>query len=116
MRADIDSKAFAAAFAKAGAKSIILTARKAETLKSTEDLIHQINPSIEVMSAPLEVTNEDSVRRLFEKVGDRFGKVDVLVSNAGIFESYHQRIADGDITKWWNDIVCNAQTEIGYFC
>jgi len=47
----------------------------AEALRST---------GAEVMCHPCDVRSADSVNGLFEAVVDRFGRVDVLVNNAGI--------------------------------
>ena len=39
--------------------------------------------SPEVLTVPLHLADDDSIRTLVEMVGDRFGAVDILVSNAG---------------------------------
>ncbi|KAK4901423.1 hypothetical protein LTR49_027277 [Elasticomyces elasticus] len=54
----IGKDGIAHAFALAGAKAIIVTARKLESLEDTEALIKRINSSIEVLPVALEVSSE----------------------------------------------------------
>ena len=98
-------KAIAMAFAKAGARGIVLTARSMQALQNTSQEIEKINASIRTLSLVLEVTNEDSVKDAFAKAKEVFGGVDVLVNNAGTMESYGQKTSNADLTKWWTDIV-----------
>lgn len=42
-----------------------------------------------VIVKQLDVTNEDSIRRVFEFVKTDFGKLDVLINNAGLGTNYH---------------------------
>jgi 3-oxoacyl-[acyl-carrier protein] reductase len=54
-------------------------------LTKTSDLIAKVgNPA---MSAPLDISNPAVVNRMRERVADEFGRVDILVNNAAIFES-----------------------------
>jgi short chain dehydrogenase len=64
------------AFAKAGAKAIIITACKFEKLKDTEDImIKKINTQTKVFPVALEVTNEESVKRAFKTVGGKYESI-----------------------------------------
>jgi NAD(P)-dependent dehydrogenase (short-subunit alcohol dehydrogenase family) len=63
------------AFPTAVAKSIIIIARKLETLKDTEDMIKKINSKIEVFPIALEVTNEESVEHAFKALGEKYGSI-----------------------------------------
>jgi len=94
----------AKAFAQAHAKAIIITAREVSTLKSTEQLIKTIDPSIQVLPIAMEVTKEESVKAAFEQIKQKFGTVDVLVSNAGSL-NVDQPISAADTSKWWGDFV-----------
>jgi len=67
-------------------------------------LIKTIDPSIQVLPVAMEVTNEESVKAAFEQIKQKFGTVDVLVSNAGI-ASENQPIRSADTSKWWGDFV-----------
>ena len=57
------------------------------------------------MAVSLEISNETSVKRMFQDVGEKYSKVDVLVNNAGVLKSANQTLADGDVDAWWGDIV-----------
>jgi NADP-dependent 3-hydroxy acid dehydrogenase YdfG len=93
------------AFALAGAKGVIITARKIETLKETEANIKNANPKVEVLPLALEMTDESSVKAAFDAVKAKFGTVDVLVNNAGLSGSAGHFLRDGDIATWWADFV-----------
>jgi NAD(P)-dependent dehydrogenase (short-subunit alcohol dehydrogenase family) len=72
--------AIAQAFSAAGA-NLVMAARGAETLeKAAADLAHQGG---QVMAIPTDVTRDEDVRRLLEQTIERFGRLDVLVNNAG---------------------------------
>jgi 3-oxoacyl-[acyl-carrier protein] reductase len=76
-------KGIAAVFAGAGA-NVLLAARDAATLKSAaEQLSAGARGRIE--TAVVDVSQVDDCRRLAETAVDRFGGVDVLCANAGIF-------------------------------
>lgn len=96
------------AFAFAGAKAIIITARKVETLKETEANIKSANRNVEVLSLALELTDESSIKAALEAAKAKFGKVDVLVNNAGMFGSANTSVASEDIGSWWKDLVSDT--------
>ena len=47
---------------------------------------------------PVDVSDEDSVAALFEAVAQRWGPVDLLVNNAGVFSNYY--VADMPRDEW----------------
>ncbi|WP_152521150.1 SDR family oxidoreductase [Nocardiopsis ganjiahuensis] len=59
--------------------SVVLAGRRRETLEETADG----SPGAVVVEA--DVTSPESVRTLFGEVRERFGRVDVLFNNAGVF-------------------------------
>lgn len=67
-------------FAKHGAK-LILAARS----ESTGDLAKQLCESgTEAIWVPVDVTNPQSIKNGAEKAVEKFGRIDILVSNAGV--------------------------------
>jgi NAD(P)-dependent dehydrogenase (short-subunit alcohol dehydrogenase family) len=64
--------------------ALVLTARGAEALEqTTADLTHR---GTDVLAVPADVTDERQVGDLFARGLERFGRLDVLVNNAGAFE------------------------------
>lgn len=92
------------AFAKANAKAIVLVARNADQLKETEEDVRKINSQVQVLSVPTSVTDEDSVKQLYEKVKATFGTADVLVNNAGTANGLGT-LDVADTKSWWGDFV-----------
>ena len=74
-------RAVAIGLAQAGA-SVVAAARTTEAIAATVDQIHDDGGTGLPVTA--DVTDRDSVRRLFEQTADEFGGVDVLVNNAGV--------------------------------
>jgi NAD(P)-dependent dehydrogenase (short-subunit alcohol dehydrogenase family) len=73
-------RAAAVALARDG-WSVVLAGRRAETLAATAALVP---PEASVVCVPTDVTDEDSVRTLFEKTVAHFGRLDLLFNNAGV--------------------------------
>jgi NAD(P)-dependent dehydrogenase (short-subunit alcohol dehydrogenase family) len=60
--------------------AVVLAGRRAEMLEETA----RASGSANALAVATDVTDPESVRRLFEVTRDRFGRVDVLFNNAGI--------------------------------
>ena len=73
--------ATARSFAARGAH-VILVARTVGGLEETEEAIHAAGGSATI--APLDLTDGDSIGRLAAAVGDRWGRLDMLVLNAAM--------------------------------
>jgi NAD(P)-dependent dehydrogenase (short-subunit alcohol dehydrogenase family) len=76
-------KAIALGLAREGA-ALVLTARGAEDLRRAADEIASLGAA--VLAIPADVTDEGQVAGLFEQSMKRFGRLDVLVNNAGAFD------------------------------
>ena len=70
-------------FAKTGA-NLVLVARGLEGL---EKIAQELSAQTEVMISALDVTDYVACQRMLDSAHDRFGRIDVLVNNAG----YHKR-------------------------
>ena len=71
--------ATARAFANAGAK-LVLAARSADKL---EAVAQSLPASAETLAVPTDMTNQAQVRALIDAACERFGRVDLLINNAG---------------------------------
>jgi len=88
-------KAMALAFAEAGAK-IALVARNKEQLEAVATEVRKFGTEAEVFVA--DVTNEEQVKQLDARIAERFGKVQILVNNAGI--NIRKPVTDFTLDEW----------------
>ncbi|WP_208976069.1 SDR family NAD(P)-dependent oxidoreductase [Pseudovibrio exalbescens] len=73
--------AYAQAFALHGAK-VVVTARRKETLDETVNSVEAVGGTCVAIVS--DVTSKDSVESLVADVDEMFGRIDVLINNAGI--------------------------------
>ncbi|MFC9787362.1 SDR family NAD(P)-dependent oxidoreductase [Rhodococcus sp. NPDC127528] len=73
--------AFAVALAEAGA-DVVLAARRLEKMEETAEQVRRAGR--EALCVPTDVADPEQAQRLIDAAMDRFGRVDVLVNNAGI--------------------------------
>ena len=76
--------ATAEALARAGAH-VILVARNGKSMEEVEERIHAAGGSATI--APLDLTDADGIAKLSAAVAERWGKLDLLVLNAGMLGS-----------------------------
>ncbi len=79
-------RAIAERFAKEGA-IMVLTDINEEALSETLELVRKYSPSS--ISYKLDVTNEKMVQEVVKKVIDAFGRIDILLNNAGVSNMNH---------------------------
>lgn len=96
-------KAIAISFAKAGAPYIAIGARSnldevAQAVKSAAVDAGRKEPK--VLNLKLEVTDAQSVEDAFAKIEQEFGRLDVVINNAGIL-GQRSPIQDSDPEAWW---------------
>jgi NAD(P)-dependent dehydrogenase (short-subunit alcohol dehydrogenase family) len=77
--------AIAGELCAAGA-TVILTDMKTGDLEQAVASLLTRHPSATCMALPMDVTSRPSVEAVIEKVVTKFGRVDILVSNAGIWK------------------------------
>ncbi len=77
--------------------SLVLAGRRADTLTAVADRLPAPGPGVLVV--PTDVADETAVRALFAAAVDRFGRVDLLVNNAGVFSPAHE-LADVPLAQW----------------
>ncbi len=87
-------RATALAFAREGATTVLVS-RSREKLERVADEIRNFNPNVLVV--PTDVSLQDSVHNMVEKVMDEYGRVDILFNNAG--SSFVGRIEDEDFVE-----------------
>jgi NAD(P)-dependent dehydrogenase (short-subunit alcohol dehydrogenase family) len=102
-------RAVAKAYAAEGAE-LVLTARTVGGLEELDDEIRQISGRTSLL-VPLDLTQFDAIDRLGQALYERFGRLDILVGNAGdlgtltpvghIEPKEWQRVLDINLTANW---------------
>lgn len=101
--------AVAKRFAKEGAE-LVLVARTVGGLEELDDAIRQISGKTSLL-VPLDLRDFDAIDRLGQALHDRFGRLDVLVGNAGLLGTLSpighispkefQEVLDVNLTANW---------------
>jgi uncharacterized protein len=73
------------------AKALILLARRAARLEELRTSLLARHPQLQVLSLPVDLSDENDVDRALAEAGEQAGAVDVLVNNAGVGD---QALAD----------------------
>jgi NAD(P)-dependent dehydrogenase (short-subunit alcohol dehydrogenase family) len=103
-------KGIAEAFANAGAKTV-LVARRKDDLGSLARAMREDGGA--ALAVPCDVTNEGDVVALFQRVKSEFGRVDVVVNNAGVASG----VAIDELSlQQWNDVVSINLTAVFLMC
>lgn len=92
-------EATAKLFAKEGA-TVVISARRVEALQKVENEIKEMGGK--VLSVPTDISKVDACEKLIETAVKEFGKVDVLVNNAGILDTGLKAVdkfTDDDLNK-----------------
>jgi NAD(P)-dependent dehydrogenase (short-subunit alcohol dehydrogenase family) len=97
-------KAIAIAFAREGA-NLVLAARGVDGLNATAKAIKSLGRDVEVV--PTDVKDEKQIDNLFKKTMERFGRLDILVNNSGVF--YGGPIDKIPTEDWDNVIATNLR-------
>ena len=98
-------RAIALALAKAGA-DVAVTARSTDQIAETVTLIEKVGGC--GMAVTTDVTDQQAVQQLVDKVEKRFGPVDLLVNNAG-HPGQIGPFWEVDAEKWWKCMDVNLR-------
>ncbi len=79
--------------------AVVLVGRRAEALEETARGCAVALPAERVLVAPTDITDPVAVRAVFERVRERFGRLDVLFNNAGV-NTPAVPFEDLSIDKW----------------
>ncbi len=78
-------RGLAHALARRGAR-LVLAARREDQLGEVAAECEALNPGIETLVVPTDVTDEAQIASLVEQTEGRFGRIDILVNNGGILQ------------------------------
>ena len=96
-------RAIALAYAREGAQ-LALAARSESELEQTVASVSELGA--EAIAVPTDITSQGHTERLAQAVVERFGRIDVLVNNAGISGPIGP-LQDNDIAEWVDTINVN---------
>jgi len=103
-------KAVAMALAREGAK-LAICARTASAISAAADEIRTATGA-DVLARPTDVTDYESVRRLVAETMERFGRIDICVTNAGGPPS--KKFAETTVEDWASAVNLNLMSTV-YF-
>ena len=84
--------------------SVVLAGRRAQLL---DDTIQESGaPASKTLAVPTDVSDQDSVKALFAKTKETFGRLDLLFNNAGVF-SPRDPLEDLTLEQWKNVVDIN---------
>ena len=108
-------KSIAVSFAKASASGIALLARSASALDETEaaiisavDALRGKENTPKVLKLVVDITDEKAVVEAESKVRSDFGRVDIIINNAG-YLSDPLPISETDPADWWKSWEVNIK-------
>jgi NAD(P)-dependent dehydrogenase (short-subunit alcohol dehydrogenase family) len=82
-------------FAKEGAAAVVLHGRKEDALKTVKEQCEKAGPGVKVHICVGDITDAKVREKMINETADKFGRIDVLVNNAGI--SIHSPISETSI-------------------
>ncbi|KAI0288740.1 NAD-P-binding protein [Russula brevipes] len=104
---------FALYYARAGA-SLVLVSRRQDTLDETRAAVLKEVPGAEVVTFPADVKDPVKAEDAVKVATSRFGRLDVLIANAGALSAFDKPLADKDANEWWNTFEVNVRGVYNY--
>lgn len=95
-------RAFARAFAAAGARAVIAEVNEQKAASVAKEIL---SAGGEALAVTTDVANEASVNEMIEIVEDEYGRIDVLINNAGIFSTLEMRPFDEISVGEWERVL-----------
>jgi len=101
-------------YARAGA-TLAITARTEDALGETKRAILDAVPGTEVLVLVADVRDAQSAERAVQTLLARFGKLDIVVANAGAITPIAQKLHQKDPDAWWNTFEVNVRGVFNFF-
>jgi NAD(P)-dependent dehydrogenase (short-subunit alcohol dehydrogenase family) len=86
--------------------AVVLAGRRREALEAVAQEVGAQGLPGQLRGAPTDVTDEASVRALFDRAVDELGRVDLLVNNAGTFPPSHE-LDEVPLSEWQAALAVN---------
>jgi NAD(P)-dependent dehydrogenase (short-subunit alcohol dehydrogenase family) len=95
-------RVFAKAFARAGSRVVIAELNEKRAASVSEEILEAGGESLAVTT---DVADPNSVNEMIEVVADDWGRIDVLINNAGIFSTLEMRPFDQIPLDEWEQVL-----------
>jgi NAD(P)-dependent dehydrogenase (short-subunit alcohol dehydrogenase family) len=95
-------RVFAKAFALAGAKVVIAERNEATAAAVAGEILKADGQALAITT---DVADEASIKEMIELVEDEYGRIDVLINNAGIFSTLQMRPFDQIPLDEWEQVL-----------
>ena len=95
-------RVFAKAFALAGARAVIAEINEAKAASVAQEIMQAGG---EAFAVTTDVANEASIKEMVEVVEGEYGRIDVLINNAGIFSTLEMRPFDQIPLEEWERVL-----------
>ncbi|KAI9447682.1 NAD-P-binding protein [Lactarius indigo] len=95
-------------YAMAGA-NVTIAGRSQETLDKAAAVIHAAVSGAQVLAVPTDVRDPKATEAAVQATLERFGRLDVLIANAGASGDLNQKLGDKDPDQWWNTFEVNVR-------
>ncbi|PVF94817.1 NAD(P)-binding protein [Serendipita vermifera] len=96
------------AFAKAQAKTIILTGRTESSLHASKESFEKIHPGTTFIALTVDIGSPESVDNLYSNLKGKVDHIDVFVNSAGLLSEAGSKVADTSLDKFLADINANT--------
>ena len=106
--------AIAEQLARAGFSLVLHGHRGKDRLRALTDRLAQLRPAIATQECLADLRDEPAVERLFAETLDQFGRLDVLVVNAGVWVSEPKPLDELSLEQW-NDTL-RADLTSAFLC
>jgi len=95
-------RTFAKAFAQAGARVVVAELNEKKAASVSEEVM---KAGGEAFAVTTDVADEDSIKEMVQIVEDEYGRIDVLINNAGIFSTLEMRPFDQIPLDEWEQVL-----------
>ena len=95
-------RVFAKSFAKAGARAVIAELNEEKAAAVSEEIMKAGGQALAVTT---DVADEASIAEMIGVVEDEYGRIDVLINNAGIFSTLEMRPFDQIPLEEWERVL-----------
>ncbi len=101
-------RSMAIQYAHANVSAIILSARTESELDEVEEQVKKTNSNVKVKKEVLSVTDGHAIKDLAHRVGQEFGRLDILINNAGLNRAWTP-LGEDDLVGYWSVLEVNLQ-------